>query len=119
MKMLRDHSWPGNIRELENCVERAVVWSEGSVLCPEHFSFGPVPVRKERCDGIVIPPGSTVGDAERILIEDRLKRCNNKSRAAESLGISVRTLRNKLHEYAAQNGESWSADAGSGALDRK
>ncbi len=101
MKMLLDHHWPGNVRELENCVERAVVLSDGAVLRREHFSFGPLPVRNVHADGVVIPHESTVNEAERILIENALARCNNnRTRAAKLLGISVRTLRNKLHEYA-------------------
>ena len=105
VKMLLEHSWPGNVRELENCMERAVVLSEGDVLQQEHFSFGPVPLKKDRDDGFTVPHGSTVDEAARILIEDTLARCNNnRTRAAKSLGISVRTLRNKLHEYAGKQG---------------
>ena len=103
MNMLVEHSWPGNVRELENCMERAVVLSDNKVLLREHFSFGPVPVRKVQDGGVMIPHGSTVGDAARMLIEDTLTRCNNnRTHAAKSLGISVRTLRNKLSEYAAE-----------------
>jgi len=103
MSMLVEHSWPGNVRELENCMERAVVLSDNEVLREEHFSFGPVPARADRDGGLAIPHGSTVGEAARILIEDTLARCNdNRTHAAKSLGISVRTLRNKLSEYAAE-----------------
>ena len=91
------------MRELENCIERAVVLSDNAVLRQEHFSFGPVPVRTDRDGGLTIPHGSTVGEAARILIEDTLARCNgNRTHAAKSLGISVRTLRNKLTEYAGE-----------------
>jgi len=103
MRMLVEHSWPGNVRELENCMERAVVLSENKVLREEHFSFGPVPVRKVQEGGLTIPHGSTVAEAARMLIADTLARCNdNRTHAAKSLGISVRTLRNKLGEYAAE-----------------
>jgi len=101
MKMLQEHSWLGNVRELENCIERAVVLSEDTVLCPEHLSFGPAPVRKAQGDGIVVPHGSTVDEAVKMLIEDTLTRCNdNRTQAARLLGISVRTIRNKLREYS-------------------
>ena len=103
MRMLVEHAWPGNVRELENCMERAVVLGENKVLREEHFSFGPVPVRRVQEDGLTIPHGSTVAEASRMLIEDTLARCNdNRTHAAKSLGISVRTLRNKLGEYAAE-----------------
>ncbi len=102
IRMLIEHSWPGNVRELENCIERAVVLSGDKVLRPEHFSFGPGSVRSGHGNGISVPHGSAVDETVRILIEDTLDRCNdNRTRAAQSLGISVRTLRNKLHEYAA------------------
>ena len=105
MKLLLGHSWPGNVRELENCIERAVVLSNDKVLRPEHFSFELTPVKSGHGDGISIPHGSTVDEAARILTEDTLARCNdNRTRAAKSLGISVRTLRNKLHEYAGKTG---------------
>jgi DNA-binding NtrC family response regulator len=62
-----------------------------------------VPVRKVHEGGLTIPHGSTVAEAARMLIEDTLARCNdNRTHAAKSLGISVRTLRNKLGEYAAE-----------------
>jgi DNA-binding NtrC family response regulator len=103
IRMLSGHSWPGNVRELENCIERAVVLSGDRILHPEHFSFGAVPVKTSRGNGVSVPHGSTVDEAARMLIEDTLDRCNdNRTRAAQSLGISVRTLRNKLHEYAAR-----------------
>jgi len=105
MQMLTGHSWPGNVRELENCIERAVVLSGDRILHPEHFSFGPAPVKSGRRNGISVPHGSTVDEAVRILIEDTLERCSdNRTHAAQSLGISVRTLRNKLNEYAARTG---------------
>ena len=101
MKMLLEHHWPGNVRELENCVERAVVLGEDTILRREHFSFGPAPARNASVDGLIVPHGSTVDEAARMLIEDTLAQCNdNRTRAARSLGISVRTLRNKLREYA-------------------
>jgi len=105
MRVFLEHSWPGNVRELENCVERAVVLTREIVLRTEHLSFGPTPVRRASGDGISVPRGSTVDEAVRILIEDTLAKCNdNRTHAAKSLGISVRTLRNKLREYAGRAG---------------
>jgi len=102
MMILMGHSWPGNVRELENCIERAVVLCEGDTLTPGFFAF---PVQQSRSvdrDGVYLPENSTVSDAERILIMHTLKKCgNNKTRTAEILDISVRTLRNKLKEYQA------------------
>jgi DNA-binding NtrC family response regulator len=100
MMMLMGHSWPGNVRELENCIERAVVLSNGDTITPDYFAF---PLQRPRAaygDGVYVPENVTIGEAERILILHTLKKCgNNKTKAAEVLDISVRTLRNKLKEY--------------------
>lgn len=99
MRIFKSYSWPGNVRELENLLERAVVISKNQELKPVDFP-------PEITSGIAaIPSGSmdvgmSVNEAEKILILKTLKaHAGNKSRAAEVLGISTRTLRNKLHEY--------------------
>ncbi|MBI4831862.1 MAG: sigma-54-dependent Fis family transcriptional regulator [Candidatus Lindowbacteria bacterium] len=100
MMMLMGHSWPGNVRELENCIERAVVLCTGDTIASDSFSFSVKAPRPPSGDGIYLPENATVGEAERILILHTLKKCdNNKTKTAEILDISVRTLRNKLKEY--------------------
>jgi len=100
MMILMRHSWPGNVRELENCIERAVVLCEGDTLSPGYFAFPVQQPRTTHTDGVYLPENITVSEAERILILHTLKKCgNNKTRTAEILDISVRTLRNKLKEY--------------------
>lgn len=102
MMMLMGHSWPGNVRELENCIERAVVLCNDRAITPDYFAF---PLQRPRAtfgDGIYLPENATVNEGERVLILHTLKKnANNKTKAAKSLDISVRTLRNKLKEYEA------------------
>lgn len=90
--------WRGNVRELENTVQRAVLLSDGEVILPGHLFLGEV--EGEEKDSVRIRPGLSVRAMERKLIFMTLKDVNeNRTHAAEMLGISIRTLRNKLHEY--------------------
>ena len=103
-ELLMNYDWPGNIRELENYIERAVVVTRGPVLGPEDFPrklvAGPYPAAKE--DGLQV--GMTVSEMERRLIMKTLEACQgNRTEAATKLAISTRTLRNKLHEYGAMD----------------
>ena len=96
------YHWPGNVRQLENCIERAVVLCQGSVIETRHLSpeiLEAFPKTDDRLsDGI--PVGMTVAEMEKRLIFKTLESTNdNRTRAAEILGISIRTLRNKLNEY--------------------
>jgi DNA-binding NtrC family response regulator len=122
LEVLCAYSWPGNVRELRNVVERAaIIAHEGSIRL-EHLpaSFtGPDAGREARANGsagaahepvqtstaaggLHLPVGSTIEQAERALIEITLEHTrNNKTRAAEILGISQKTLFNKLREYGA------------------
>jgi two-component system, NtrC family, response regulator AtoC len=100
MKLLSSRDWPGNVREIENCIERAVVMCGPDVdtLNVQHFYFGEV----ISGDTAVEASGSqrTLRDVEKNLILKTLQETdNNRTRTAELLGISVRTLRNKLNEY--------------------
>jgi transcriptional regulator with PAS, ATPase and Fis domain len=105
LQMFRDHAWPGNVRELRNMLERAVVTNPGEVLQKKDFSaqFGR-PVQAGNEDGLRLHPGLTVAEAEQRLIFETLTATqNNKTRAAEMLGISLKTLHNKLKEYESQS----------------
>ena len=96
---LLDYSWPGNVRELQNAVERAVVLSTGDWLEPEDFQFNTAALLRNESGG-GLAAGTTVAEMEQQLIFTTLEHCNqNRTRASELLGISVRTLRNKLKEY--------------------
>jgi two-component system, response regulator FlrC len=107
--------WPGNVRELENTMHRAVLMATGAEIGPEAI-LAPDGGRLDQQRG---PPsvihaalaaeqisralvGRTVAEVERDLILETLKHClGNRTHAANVLGISIRTLRNKLNEYAA------------------
>ena len=100
MAVLADWCWPGNVRELENTIERATLICDGKVIQPAHLLmdadvFGLEIGKTERLVGM------TVKQIEKKLIHQTLKHVNeNRTHAAEMLGISIRTLRNKLREYA-------------------
>lgn len=139
LEALLNHPWPGNIRELQNAVQRAAILSAGSAPRQSDFLLSMSPtdqldmLRDERpspqsvplhssslqptrlADGVecvrevstpnedgalVIRSGTTVQDMEKALILETLRASDyNRTEAAKLLGISIRTLRNKLHDY--------------------
>ncbi len=107
LEILKQHTWPGNVRELRNCIERAVISSDGFQISASLLPLGfrPAPVAPTAAGPAAPgspPPGMTLDEAERILILRTLAALgNNKTRAAESLGISLKTLHNKLRRYSA------------------
>jgi DNA-binding NtrC family response regulator len=105
MELFRSYHWPGNIRELRNVIERSVIVCDREIIGRHHLpadfgrALGSV---QESLSHIRFPIGTTVDAAERALIEQTLAATgNNKTRAAELLGISLKTLHNKLKEYEA------------------
>lgn len=97
--LFMDYDWPGNVRELQNAIERAVVLSTEDVLKPEHFLLKGAHASQAGSDGL--HAGMTLALAEKELILKTLEHCHqNRTQAAQLLDISVRTLRNKLNEYA-------------------
>lgn len=100
MKMLINYSWKGNIRELENTMERAVLISEGGIILPEHLLLDITENKPESEANFSVNAGYTVREMEKELIFRTLEDVNdNRTHAADLLGISIRTLRNKLREY--------------------
>ncbi len=98
MYLLERYPWPGNIRELRNVIERATILAEGDFIEAKHLP-PPVVTRSEQTlPTVTLSPGTTVDEAERRLIVLTLEHTrNNKTRAAEILGISLKTLHNKLN----------------------
>lgn len=95
---LMSHNWKGNVRELENAVERAVLLSDEEAIIPTDLLHNSN-VEEESVKPF-IKSGLTIREMEKHMITSTLKNENsNRSRAAEKLGISIRTLRNKLNEY--------------------
>jgi DNA-binding NtrC family response regulator len=110
LHMFQNYSWPGNVRELRNALERAVIVCDGAVIETKHLppGFGQTPVRtsSDDPDAVHLGVGTTVGEAEKLLILKTLESTsNNKTRAAEILGISLKTLHNKLKEYGSAQAE--------------
>ena len=99
---LMNYSWPGNIRQLEHVIERAVLYSaKADTILDEHVVLD----RKEK-ENPANKPGMTNGtvqtlaEMEKQMIYSTLEKTNNhKTKAAQLLGITVRTLRNKLHQF--------------------
>jgi DNA-binding NtrC family response regulator len=100
MRLLEQHMWPGNVRELRNVIERATILAPGPLIEPKHLPpvlEGDTPASREA--PMALAAGITVEEAERRLIMMTLAHTrDNKTRAAEILGISLKTLHNKLNK---------------------
>lgn len=119
MVALKQQKWRGNVRELENCIHRAILLSGEGMITSDHivttYSFAPAtasPQQPASSDNIILPDansidhltnglvGRKVEDVERHLILNTLNHClGNRTQTANILGISIRTLRNKLRLY--------------------
>ena len=99
LALLNKYQWRGNARELENILERAVLLCSGDTLLPAHLFLDEERAAKDDGQPLAKFKG-TIYDMERELIFQTLEEMDgNKTRTAETLGISIRTLRNKLNEY--------------------
>ena len=100
MRMIEQYAWPGNVRELKNVIERATILAPGPFIEPKHLPAALAhepPVQQQ--PQVALAPGTTVEEAERRLIQMTLEHTrDNKTRAAEILGISLKTLHNKLNK---------------------
>jgi len=104
LNAFQNYSWPGNVREMRNTLERAIIVCDGAVVETKHLppGFGQSSLRSsaEDSDTVRLGVGTTVEEAEKLLILKTLEATNNnKTRAAEILAISLKTLHNKLKEY--------------------
>ncbi|HEX7175273.1 MAG TPA: sigma-54 dependent transcriptional regulator [Pyrinomonadaceae bacterium] len=102
LEALKSHHWPGNVRELRNVIERAVIICSGEAIERHHLAPYPLEqrARARSEDTITLPVGTPIEEAERQLILRTLQKTdNNKTRAAELLQISLKTLHNKLRLY--------------------
>src|SRR5918911_1709655 len=100
MRLIEHYAWPGNVRELRNVIERATILAPGPFTDPKHLpatlADEPAPQHQPQ---VALAPGTTVEEAERRLILMTLEHTrDNKTRAAEILGISLKTLHNKLNK---------------------
>ena len=101
MEALESYIWPGNVRELKNIVQRAVMLCRSNVLTTQDLFSHNMPLESMRPTHNAV--GTTLYDAEKHLIMNTLEQVNgNKARAAEILGITARTIRNKLQQYMAE-----------------
>jgi DNA-binding NtrC family response regulator len=115
LETLEAHNWPGNVRELRNVIERAVILAGEGVIERKHLpaflqgAASPASVAAAVADdagSVRFAVGTTVQEAEKGLILRTLEHThNNKTRAAEILDISLKTLHNKLKEYGGNKGD--------------
>ncbi|MEA2101213.1 MAG: sigma-54 dependent transcriptional regulator [Thermodesulfobacteriota bacterium] len=105
-KCLLGYEWPGNVRELENVMERAMILSETDTITEKDIMLD---TGTQPSSDTTFPSGVTIHEMEKRLIFSTLEKVgNNRTQASELLGISIRTLRNKLNEY---NKKSQDSDA--------
>jgi len=96
---LYNYSWPGNIRELRNCIESAVVLSRGHFILPQDLPPD-ISASAEDQSSIRIPMGTTMAESEKLIIRSTLNFTGgNKSKTAEVLGIGRKTLHRKIHDF--------------------
>lgn len=101
--VLYSYSWPGNVRELRNCIESSVVMASGPLITIDDLPPG---IRVDDDEHVIrVPPGSSLADAERILIRETLAaQAGNKSKTAEILKIGRKTLYQKIQDYGLESG---------------
>jgi DNA-binding NtrC family response regulator len=100
LDLLAAQAWPGNVRELRNCVERAFILATDQIGREALPFTAPAPASGPARDGVWLPLGASIADAERDLIRITLEHHDgDRTRTAQALGISVRTLYNRLKEY--------------------
>jgi two-component system NtrC family response regulator/two-component system response regulator HydG len=106
MRFLERHPWPGNVRQLRNCLESMVVLARNETLTMDDLPATVDDTNLPTSD-LEIPTHTSLEELERAAVEQTLERCEgNRTHAAEELGISVRTLQRRLKEWGIdQNGD--------------
>jgi DNA-binding NtrC family response regulator len=112
MRWLTELPWPGNVRELKNAVESAAMLASNETIGLEEFESTALSRRNEpapaprpsappaaAADTIVVSVKASLGDVERLVIGEHLKRAKTKAQAAQSLGMGLRTLYSKIRRY--------------------
>lgn len=114
MEVFLNYAWPGNVRELRNAIERAVILCKSEQIQPTDLpprlrqigTVSEADTKNIPANMVAVPLGTTVEEMERQLILRTLEmQSNNKTRAAEVLGVSLKTLHNKLNRYAEEGEE--------------
>jgi two-component system response regulator HydG len=103
LEALSRYAWPGNVRQLENWIENAVILVDQGRIDLEHFPA--LGSRSPAAPGCAVPKGITLPELERLYIVDTLSRTGgNRTRTAAALGISLRTLQYRLRDYGISGG---------------
>jgi len=97
LDILMNYTWPGNVRELKNLCERLVILNTGNTIKKEHLPDELLPGQQK--SRVLYTPGITLAEVNKIYILSALEASRSKREAAKSLGITVKTLYNRLHEY--------------------
>ena len=106
LETLRSWSWPGNVRELKNAVYRAFILAEKTVELPHPHLASRVKKAVTQGDAMSVWIGTPLADAQKQIILGTLKYCGgDKRRAAKALGVSLKTLYNRLSAYGDESGE--------------
>jgi two-component system response regulator AtoC len=114
LKRMEAHHWPGNVRELANCVRREVALATGPEIGADALEDGlwQSAETAAEADDVCLRPGVSLGDMERKLVEITLAATGgNRSRAAELLGVSLRTVRNKVRSYGLPSWTSYARES--------
>ena len=105
LTVLKNYEWRGNVRELENVIERTILLHRDEVLLPEHLLIMEKAGGNGKEKGSISKGSSSMKEMEKELILKTLEELRgNRTHAAKSLGISIRTLRNKLSDYRGEGG---------------
>lgn len=114
MAILTDHNWPGNVRELENVIQRAAIMADGEHINKNHLPLTQEEPKQTTAEWVqALPIGETLRTVETQFILETLKsHKGNRTHAARTLGISLRTLRNKINEFTAEGFEVMAPQSG-------